>query len=81
VSRRQSTLPAEVVVTRLGYRDASRGGFAKSSSHLGYRVCHLNPIVRVLFINPTGVRDGMPGRFWVGVLIGLTIVAVIFGLT
>jgi hypothetical protein len=36
-------------------------------------------IVRVRFMNPTRVRDNMPGRFWVGVMIRLTIVAHIFG--
>jgi hypothetical protein len=39
-----------------------------------------SPIARVRFMKPTSVRDNMPGRFWVGVLIGLTIVALIFGL-
>jgi hypothetical protein len=32
-------------------------------------------------MNPIRVRDNMLGRFGVGVLIGLTIVALIFGFT
>jgi hypothetical protein len=36
-------------------------------------------IVRVRFMNSTRGRDNMPGRFGVGVLIKLTIVAHIFG--
>ena len=33
------------------------------------------------FMNPTRIRHNMSGRYWVGVLIGLTIVALTFGLT
>jgi len=47
----------------------------------GYRAFHRNPIVRVHFMNPTHTSHNMPGRFWVGVLIGLAIVALVFGLT
>ena len=36
---------------------------------------------RVDFMDSTRGRHNMPGRFLVGVLIGLTIVALIFGLT
>jgi hypothetical protein len=32
-------------------------------------------------MDSTRVRHNMPGRFLVGVLIGLTIVALVFGLT
>jgi hypothetical protein len=36
---------------------------------------------RVDFMDSTRVPHNMPGRFLVGVLIGLTIVALVFGLT
>jgi hypothetical protein len=32
-------------------------------------------------MNPTQLSQDMPNRFWVGVLIGAMIVALVFGLT
>jgi hypothetical protein len=32
-------------------------------------------------MNPTYTSHNMPGPFWVGMLIGLAIVALVFGLT
>jgi hypothetical protein len=37
--------------------------------------------MRVRFMNFTHKSYNMPGRFWIGVLIGLSIVALVFGLT
>jgi hypothetical protein len=38
-------------------------------------------MMRVRFMNPTHMSHNMPGRFWIGVLLGLSIVALVFGLT
>jgi len=47
----------------------------------GYRACPSSRIVRVHSMNPTHASHNMPGRFWVGFLIGLVIVALAFALT